>query len=201
MSSPKTRPYSMKRRAEQVDETRQRITEAAVRLHTTVGPSNTSIASVAEEASVTRVTVYRHFATLDDLFVACTAHWRTLNPPPDAAAWLDIEDLETRATRAFSDLYAWYRDHADDLYPINRDTDAMPASARQAAIDRNAFLVAAILADRAAPGSSGDPRERRLRAVAGHLTVFMTWHSLAVAQGLPAGADVDVAVRTLMAMA
>ena len=33
-----TRPYRMQRRAEHVDETRLRITEAAVKLHTTVGP-------------------------------------------------------------------------------------------------------------------------------------------------------------------
>ena len=43
----------MKRRAEQVDETRLRVTEAAVRLHTTVGPAHSSIAAVAEEAGVT----------------------------------------------------------------------------------------------------------------------------------------------------
>ena len=201
MSTAKTRPYAMTRRAEQVDETRLRITEAAVRLHTSVGPANTSIASVAEEAGVTRVTVYRHFSSLDELFVACTTHWRALNPPPDAAAWLDIEDFGARATRAFGELYTWYRDHADDLYPINRDSDAMPASARQAAVERNRFLVAAILADEVSAASGGDERSRRLHAVAGHLTQFMTWHSLAVGQGLPTGADADVAVRILMAMA
>ena len=38
MRSTKTRPYRMNRRAAQVDQTRERITEAAVRLHTTVGP-------------------------------------------------------------------------------------------------------------------------------------------------------------------
>ena len=62
MRSTKSRPYRMQRRAAQVDETRLKITEAAVRLHTTVGPSQTSIAAVAEEAGVTRLTVYRHFA-------------------------------------------------------------------------------------------------------------------------------------------
>src|SRR5665811_1687119 len=84
MRSIKSRPYRMKRRAEQVDETRQRITEAAVRLHTTVGPAHSSIAAVAEEAGVTRLTVYRHFADLDALFAACRAHWSAQNPRPDA---------------------------------------------------------------------------------------------------------------------
>ena len=68
-------PYRMQRRAEQIDETRQRITDAAVRLHTTVGPANTSIASIAEEAGSRDSTVYRHFADLDALFQACRGHW------------------------------------------------------------------------------------------------------------------------------
>src|SRR5674476_670737 len=88
--STKSRPYRMKRRAEQVDETRQRITEAAVRLHTTVGPAHSSIAAVAEEAGVTRLTVYRHFADLDALFAACRAHWSARNPRPDAGAVVGI---------------------------------------------------------------------------------------------------------------
>ena len=52
------RTYRMQRRAELVDATRQRIVEATVRLHTTVGPANASIAAIAEEAGVTRLTVY-----------------------------------------------------------------------------------------------------------------------------------------------
>ena len=39
MRSTKSRPYRMRRRATHVAETRQRITEAAVHLHTTVGPA------------------------------------------------------------------------------------------------------------------------------------------------------------------
>ena len=84
MRSTKSRPYRMTRRAALVDETRQRITEATARLHTTVGPANTSVASIAEEAGVTRLTVYRHFPDLEVLFQACRAHWRAENPPPDA---------------------------------------------------------------------------------------------------------------------
>jgi AcrR family transcriptional regulator len=65
----------MHRRAEQVEQTRECITEATVRLHRTVGPAHTSIAAVADEAGVTRLTLYRHFADLDTLFGACRTHW------------------------------------------------------------------------------------------------------------------------------
>lgn len=187
----------MKRRAEQVDETRRRITEAAVRLHTTVGPANTSIASVAEEAGVTRLTVYRHFASLDDLFVACSAHWQASHHPPGAKSWLATPDLEARARLAFGELYAWFRENADDLYPINRDGAALPLSARQAATARTAFLADVIVAGEAPAGRAG----RQRQAVARHLVEFLTWHGLAIRQGLAPGEDVDVAVRLLMAMA
>lgn len=126
------RRYRMTRRAASVDDTRRRITEAAVRLHTTVGPANTSIASVAGEAGVTRLTVYRHFDNLEALFAACRAHWRAANPPPDPSRWATILDTDVRAREAFTDMYGWFRDHADELRPIYRDIDAMPASSRAA---------------------------------------------------------------------
>ena len=153
--STKSRPYHMRRRAELVDQTRLRITEAAVRLHTTVGPAHTSIAAIAEEAGVTRLTVYRHFADLDAVFVACMAHWSARNPRPDAAAWTVIPDLEGRARRAFGELYGWYRDHADELYPINRDAAAMPLSAQQARDAGNRRLADALVAGHA--GDDSDP--------------------------------------------
>ncbi len=56
-----TRTYQLKRRAHQQDETRQRIVEAAVHLHETLGPARTSITAIAEQAGVERLTVYRHF--------------------------------------------------------------------------------------------------------------------------------------------
>ena len=56
------RPYRKKRRAEQEQATRRRITESAVELHGTLGPSRTSLSAVAEHAGVRRSTLYRHFA-------------------------------------------------------------------------------------------------------------------------------------------
>ena len=188
----------MRRRAELVDQTRVRITEAAVRLHTTIGPANTSIASVAEEAGVTRLTVYRHFADLDALFEACTAHWYAQNPRPDAAAWSAIPDLEERSCRAFGELYGWYRDHADELYPIYRDAATMPLSSQQAMAAGNRMIADALVAGLADDtGLEG----RLLRAVAGHLTGFLTWRSLALGQGLGPGETVDLAVLLLTSVA
>ena len=77
----------MRRRAEQVDRTRQRIVEATVELHGSVGPAATTIAAIAEAAGVTRLTVYRHFPDEDALFAARSAHWLARQQLPDPAAW------------------------------------------------------------------------------------------------------------------
>jgi len=199
--STKSRPYRMRRRAEQVGQTRLRITEAAVRLHTTVGPAHTSIAAIAEEAGVTRLTVYRHFADLDAVFVACMAHWAARNPRPDASAWTVIPDLRGRARRAFGELYRWYRDHADELYPINRDAAAMPLSAQQAREAGNRRLADALLAGHTGGDSVPDGEGRLLRAVARHLVDFWTWRSLVMQQGLDDDEAVEVAVTLLTALA
>jgi AcrR family transcriptional regulator len=194
-----SRPYRMGRRAEQVDQTRQRITEAAVRLHTSVGPAHTSIAAVAAEAGVTRLTVYRHFADLDALFGACMAHWSARNPRPDPTAWRAIPGLDERARRAFGEVYGWYRDHADELHPLYRDASAMPPSALRSREAGNQALADALVAGHA--GSVSDSDGRLLRVVARHLVDFWTWHSLVIAQGLDDPEAVGVAVRLLTAMA
>ena len=195
MRATKSRPYQMRRRAEQVDETRQRITEATVRLHTTVGPAQTSIAAVAEAAGVTRLTVYRHFADLDSLFTACRAHWVAQNPRPDPNGWQAIADPEDRARVALGELYLWYQEHAADLYPIYRDAASMPMSAQLEAAAANRQLADALIDGRLAMRSESD--RRVLQAVAGHLVDFLTWRSLVVQQGLGVPAAVETAVRML----
>jgi AcrR family transcriptional regulator len=189
----------MGRRTELVDQTRQRITEAAVRLHTSVGPAHTSIAAVAAEAGVTRLTVYRHFADLDALFGACVAHWSARNPRPDAAAWRTIPGIDERARRAFGGLYGWYRDHAEELYPLYRDAAAMPLSALRSREAGNQALADALVAGHADSTTAGDGR--LLGIVARHLIDFWTWHSLVIAQGLDDLEAVGIAVRLLTAMA
>lgn len=191
--STKARPYRQRRRAEHVEETRRRITDAAIRLHTTVGPSATSIAAVAQEAGVTRLTVYRHFADLDALFEACRHDWRARNQPPDPRAWGALTDLEARARSALGELYDWYEVHARELAPIYRDAAMMPASAWAATTADMRALADAVLADDAPDGPSGVA----LRAVARHLVDFRTWQSLVHAQGLDQDTAVDVATRWL----
>ncbi len=183
----------MRKRAQLVDETRMRITEAAVRLHTSIGPAATTISAIADEAGVTRLTVYRHFPNLDQLFITCQAHWMQQHPPPDPAAWLEIPGFAQRARCALTDLYGWYAANGDELLPIIRDIDALPPTSRQA-LDRSMAQLAGALVT----GIGVRGRERRhLRAVAGHVVTFWTWRSLAVEQGLSTDEAVDAAVAFL----
>lgn len=188
----------MRRRAEQVDETRQRITEAAVRLHTSIGPGHTSISKVAEEADVTRLTVYRHFAGPDELFLACMGHWYGANPGPDIETWVAFEPLEDRARRAFGELYHWYEAHHDELYPIYRDWSAMPESAQEAMTALDDAAAGAIYDGTTHQGDVGD-QNRLAVAVTRHLVEFWTWRSLAVAHGLDSNEVIHAAVAMLMA--
>ena len=170
----------MRRRADLVDQTRRRITEAAVRLHTTVGPSAASISAVAEEAGVTRLTLYRHFPSKDALFGACMSHWRSLHVPPDPEDWREISAFDQRVRTALADLYGWFAENGDDLYPIYRDSAFTPESNRRARRANNDRIVNAILHDAGASRAAA----RRLRAAVGHAISFWTWRSLAVDQGL-----------------
>jgi AcrR family transcriptional regulator len=182
----------MRERASKIDETRRRITEAAVRLHTSVGPSEASFAAVADEAGVTRLTLYRHFATREELFAACMSHWRDAHPPPDPAAWSAIEPFERRLRRAISDLYRWYAENADDLYPVYRDVTATPEGAHRARRDAIERMAAHVI--------GADATDRRaVRAAVHHVLGYWTWRSLAVDEGCSADEAVDLAVRFVLA--
>ena len=188
------RPYVMRRRADLVAATRERIAAAAMRLHTTVGPSGTSIAAIAAEAGVTRLTVYHHFENQDEIFVACMAHWASQHPGPDVAAWTSVNGLERRARHGLRELYEWYAGTGEDLHPIHRDIALVPPGARREIKSQQDGLAAALVGD--ATVSREDCR--RLLAVAGHLVNVETWRSLVVEQGLSCDEAVEVGVAVLV---
>lgn len=167
-----------------------------MRLHTSIGPSHASIAAIADEAAVTRLTVYRHYRDLDEIFTACMGHWARLHPGPDPAAWATLPDLALRARHALGALYDWFEDVGNDLYPIRRDIEAVPAGARQAIRAQEAALAASIVGD----GPANHDATDRVRAIVGHLVTFETWRSLVVEQGLGSDEAVEVAVEWIAAV-
>lgn len=185
----------MTKRAGLIDRTRERITQAAVAQHLSVGPSRTSISSIAEAAGVTRPTVYRHFADMDEIFGACMGHWLSTHPHPDPGPWMTIEGFEPRARRVLTDLYRWYGDVGHVLYPIYRDIDSIPPRSRAVAEAWSDQFADVIVRAGPSTGKAG----RRLRAVAVHIVRLPTWRALVLDGGLAADDAVDLGVRWLLA--
>src|SRR5581483_5957031 len=118
-----TRTYTLKKRAEQQAETRRRIVEAAVELHTRVGPAATTFSMVAEKAGVQRHTLYAHFPDERSLIMACSGHVQEQSPPPDGSTWRTIKDRRERLETGLREIYQWYADHAQLLANVLRDAE------------------------------------------------------------------------------
>src|SRR5262245_53961391 len=102
------RTYTLKRRAEQQAETRRRIIEAAVDLHSSIGPALTTFTMVAERAGVQRHTLYAHFPDERSLSLACSGLTFERDPPPDAEPWRAIADARECLRSGLRALYAWF---------------------------------------------------------------------------------------------
>lgn len=106
-----TRTYELKRRAERKDETRQRIVDATIELHQSIGAAQTTISEIAQRAGVGRVTVYRHFPNEETLFHACSGHYFSQHPFPDLGRWRQIADPLERLKTGLRESYAWYEEN------------------------------------------------------------------------------------------
>jgi AcrR family transcriptional regulator len=184
-----TRKYEQRRRAEQQEETRQRIVEAAVHLHGTVGPANTSMSAVAERAGVQRNTLYRHFPDERSLLHACSAHYAEAFPPPRTDGWDEIADPVERTRHGLRVLYAYWEATEEMTTRVLRDLELNPtvrevnelhwgqplAAVRQSLLD-------------AWPGRA----TKRLAASVDLAMSFRTWQSLVRGSALTSRAAADL---------
>jgi AcrR family transcriptional regulator len=173
---PTKRKYELKKRAEQVAETHRRITEAAIELHGTVGPSRTTLSAVAERAGVERRTLYRHFPNEADLFAACSTEYFTAHPWPNLGDWRAIRDPQQRLERALDELYAYYERTEPMLSKVLRDAELIEF-ARGAVAPLHAYLEEG--AEILIVGHRARGRRRQLLSGAlRHALAFSTWRSL-----------------------
>lgn len=188
-----TRRYTLGKRAEQQAETRRKIVEAAVELHTEVGPARTTISMVAERAGVQRHTFYAHFPDERELLMACSGLVEERDPTPDAAPWRAIADPAGRLRTGLSALYAYYQRNAQLFASVLRDAEASP-------------VVADIMRTRWGPffgdlhAVLGEGLNGKQRALVHVAVSFFTWRTLTCEAGLSQDAAVEAMTAAVLAV-
>lgn len=185
-----SRPYTLKKRAEQQAETRQRLVEAAVDLHSTIGPAATTLSQIAERAGVQRHTLYAHFPDERSLFTACSGFVYKRDPLPEAAAWRGIADRRERLTIALSTIYGWYERNASLMACVMRDVEHHAPTQEIVALQ-----IAPVVAGwHEVLGGKLNAKQRAML----HLAVsFFTWRTLVREGGLSTAAAVGMMTQAV----
>jgi AcrR family transcriptional regulator len=186
-----TRTYTLKRRAEQQAETRQRIVDATVELHSSIGPARTTLSMIAERAGVQRHTLYAHFPEERDLFLACSGQVYTRDPLPDAAAWRAIVDQGERLRVGLTEVYGWYERHAQLVACVLRDVEHHVPTQEISAMR----FAPAAAAWHEVLGAKLTAKQRVLLRLA---LSYFTWRTLVRVGGLKPGAAVDAMVEAVI---
>ena len=119
----KKREYRLGKRADKQAETRMRIVEAAVDLHSTVGPARTTVSQIAERAGVQRHTYYAHFPVERDLFLACSGLALERDPLPDLDVLRAMPAGRDRVRAGLEQFYAWFERNAEQAGCVLRDAE------------------------------------------------------------------------------
>lgn len=183
------RPYELKRRAERQDKTRERIVEAAIELHQTIGPAATTISEIADRAGVGRVTVYRHFPDELTLARACSGRYFERHPAPDPESWRSIGEAETRLRTGLTETYAYHRATRRMISHVLADARDHPVMAPYHEHWRRAVEVLL------EPWRARGRQRTYLRAAIALALSFDTWRTLSQEQGLTDAQAVVLALR------
>ena len=184
------RTYKLKRRAEQQAETRQRIVEAAVELHSSVGPAATTISMVADKAGVQRHTFYAHFPDERSLLMACSGLAQERDPLADAEPWRAIKDPAARLRTGLRAIYDRYERNASLTACVLRDAEYHPL-VREISTLRYGPSMATY---REVLGAGLNVKQRALVVLA---LSFFTWRTLTRDGGLKQAAAVDAMVSAI----
>jgi AcrR family transcriptional regulator len=185
-----TRTYTLKRRAGQQADTRRRIVDAAIDLHGSVGPAQTTFSMVAEKAGVQRHTLYAHFPDERSLLLACSGLSLERQPLPDAAPWREIEDRRERLRTGLAAVYGWFERNAELAACVLRDADVHPLVKEISTMRYGPYFTAYhdVL------GAKLTTAQRALL----HLALsFATWRTLVRESGLRNSAAVEAMVQAI----
>ena len=189
------RPYRSELRAQQAEETRARILDAAV-LVMADGFASVSIPAVAREAGVSIPTVYRHFATKHDLLAAVYPHVIRRAGLDEAIIPGSMDELR-QGLRA-------YFENTDSLGDLARAAMASPASDEVRRLDIPRRLAAfRRVADSIEPKPSEADRDRiaRLLVILTASSALRMWRDQLGSSVDEAADDVDWVLRAVIASA
>jgi AcrR family transcriptional regulator len=184
------RTYTLKRRAERQADTRQRIVEAAVELHSTLGPARTPFSLVAERAGVQRHTLYAHFPDERSLFLACSGLVAERDPLPDAEPWRAIAGWGERLRAGLRAVYGWYGRNAELAACMLRDGDHHALTKEMIELRFGPHF-------RAYHEVLGAGLGVEQRAMLGLMLGLHAWRALVREAGLEQGVAVEVAIRAI----
>ena len=179
------RAYRMSKRAEAVEETRRRIVEASLALHSDKGILATSWQDIAERADVAVGTVYYHFPTFDELIPACSSLGVEQAAPPTPEIFDGLRSKRARLEHLVRELFAFYERGRGGIEAMLRDMDRVPVLARVAEEQRN-YVRALVLA------ALGDRKAKDEADLVEALLDFRVWHSL-----VERGIRKEAAVKTM----
>lgn len=185
-----TRSYTLKKRAESQAQTRQKIVEATVDLHTKVGPAATTLSMIAEKAGVQRHTLYAHFPDERSLHLACSGLATERDPPPDAAPWRAIAARGERLRTGLTEIYDWFERNAELNACVLRDAEIHPLTKEVAELRMGPYFKA----HREVLGAGLNARQRAML----HLALsFYTWRTLVRDGGLKKAAAASAMVQAI----
>ena len=189
------RRYRMEARSQAVEATRQRIVDAAIKLHARRGIMATNWQEIAAEARVSPATVYRHFPSLDELIPACArtafeAGARLPTAAEAAAAFANLPNAFQRLELLIRESCRCYELGAGWLAAARREAKTIPALDRAVRLQDRALdlLIAAALADVRV--------DRESRALVKALIDFPFWSAL-----IDAGIDPQKIPRVICELA
>ncbi len=185
-----TRAYTLKRRAEQQAETRRRIVEAAVDLHSSIGPAATTLSMIAERAGVQRHTLYAHFLEERNLFLACSGLTLERDPLPDAAPWRVIAHGRERLRTGLAAIYGWYERNASLAGCVLRDAEHHALTREISEMRLGPYFASN-------SEELGDRLSEKQRPVLVLALSYFTWRSLVRDGGLASTAAAEIMARAI----
>lgn len=110
-------------------------------------------------------------------------HWMSQDPPPDPAAWLEVDDSRERISTALKDIYSHYERNEQMIENVFRDMYVVESmrSFNAPLVEQSFAAMTRVLASVFDDGPDVAVRRRAMVSVAIN---FSTWKSLVRVEGL-----------------